>query len=97
MPAEHGEHNILPHPYSAIVKGGIRSIVASIPVAASLGQAWNEYETHRTSSRIQELFENLKARLETLSSEVSDIGAALSQCLDSPELLEITTAKVRRE
>ena len=88
---------IAPHPYSAVVRGALRSIAASIPGAASLGQAWNEYETHRTASRIQELFDNLKAALEGLVVTVGDYGNVLKQCQDFPELLEITIDKVRKE
>jgi len=60
MMEEASNHDILPHPYSALVKGWIRSIAASFPVLASLGQAWSEYETHRTTRRFQELFDNMR-------------------------------------
>lgn len=97
MPEESTDHEIVPRPLSALVRVGLRSLAASFPGAASLGQAWNEYETHRTNRRIQELFENLKAKLETLALTVSDHGDALEQCQDFPELLEITIDKVRKE
>lgn len=88
---------VAPHPYSAIINAGLRSIAASIPVAASLGQVWSEYETHRTTKRIRELFENLKAELKALVHEVDEHGDALKKCQDFAELLEITIDKVRRE
>jgi hypothetical protein len=97
MTEESSNHDIVPHPYSAIVKGGIRSIAASIPALALLGQAWNEYETHRTTQRIQELFDNLRAELEKLQRTVTAHADALDRHEDFPELLEIAIEKVRRE
>jgi hypothetical protein len=41
-----------PNKLAAIVPAGLRSIAASIPVLASLGQAWSEYDNFRTGSRI---------------------------------------------
>jgi len=97
MQHKHTDCEIVAQPLSAIVKGGLRSIAASFPVFASLGQAWNEYETHRTSSRIQELLDNLKAELGRLGQTIDAHTDALRQCEDFPELLEITFEKVRKE
>ncbi len=97
MPQEEKELESVPGSVSAIVRGGLRSIAASIPGAATLGQAWNEYEAHRTTERIQELLDNLREELEVLVRTVSGHGDALEQCQDFPELLEITIDKVRKE
>jgi hypothetical protein len=45
---------------SMIVGGGLRSIAASVPGLASIGQAWSEYEDYKTGERITELMNNLK-------------------------------------
>lgn len=97
MTEESSNQDIVPHPYSALVKGGIRSIAASIPGLASLGQSWTEYETHRTTRRIQELLDNLRAELEKLQGTVTAHTDALDRHEDFPELLEIAIEKVRRE
>ncbi len=97
MQDKHTDCEIVAQPISAIVKGGLRSIAASFPGFASLGQAWNEYETHRTSSRIQELLNNLKAELERMGLSVAEDSEAVRRCHVFPELLEIAIEKVRRE
>lgn len=86
--------DITPHPCSAIIKGGLRSIATSIPVLASLGQAWNEYETNRTTKRIEELLENLRKELEGLKETFGKHEVNLQ---GFPELLEITVEKIRKE
>lgn len=93
MPHENIDHDpeIAAQPRSAIVKGGLRSIAASFPGLASLGQAWNEFETYRTSSRIKELFDNLKAELQRMGHNIT------ANVEGFPELLEITIDRVRRE
>lgn len=97
MAKESTEIILIPHPYIATIKGGLRSIAASIPVCASISQGWNEYETNRTNSRIQELFDNLQSELEELQNTVSDFADKINLCHDFPELLEIVVDKVRKE
>ena len=81
-----------------IVNGGLRSIAASFPVFASLGQAWSEYENYKTGNRISELMENLKIRFEELSTRVSMLEEFSGQIPeDFPSLLEIAIDKVRKE
>ena len=38
----------------ATIKSGLRSVAASFPAAASIAQAWNEYENHIQFKRIEE-------------------------------------------
>jgi len=83
--------------YYPIIAGGLRSIAASIPYLASLGQAWNEYETQRTVARINELLANLQHEFDDLREDVEALGDSLKPPSGFPELLEITVEKVRKE
>ncbi|MBN2228262.1 MAG: hypothetical protein JW779_01640, partial [Candidatus Thorarchaeota archaeon] len=83
---------------ATVIHSGLRSIAASFPVFASLGQVWNEYENHKTGYRISELMENLKIRFEELNKRVSIVEKFTGQIPeDFPSLLEITIDKVRKE
>lgn len=89
---------INPSKTAAIIKGGLRSIAASFPGAASFGQAWNEYETHRTGERIQELMDNLRLELADLREKNTLNEEAINQTAEEiPSLIEIAVEKVRRE
>lgn len=83
--------------YFPIIAGGLRSIAASVPGLASLGQAWNEYETHRTVTRINELLVNLQHEFGDLRGTIEARGDSLELPAGFPELLEITVEKVRKE
>lgn len=81
-----------------IVKGGLRSIAASFPGFASLGQAWAEYENIRTGDRITELMDNLKIHLEKLSTRCDNVEEVTDHIREEfPSLLEIAVDKVRKE
>lgn len=83
---------------SPIINGGLRSIASSIPVLASLGQAWSEYENFQTGKRISELMENLKRKLEELSKRINNFEETCQHISEEfPSLLEITIDKVRKE
>ncbi|MCD4831410.1 MAG: hypothetical protein K8R02_06330 [Anaerohalosphaeraceae bacterium] len=83
---------------SKIVSGGLRSIAASFPGFASLGQVWNEYENHQTGQRIEELMENLKIKLAGLNARINNVEEICQQVREEfPSLLEITIDKVRKE
>jgi len=97
MPKDSTETGIVPHPLSTLVRAGLRSVAASVPIAASLGQLWSEYETRRTNKRIEELFRNLERELVGLRLTIRDQADGLRGCDDFPELLEIAIEKVRRE
>lgn len=83
---------------STIVSGGLRSIAASFPGFATIGQAWSEYENYQTGRRIAGLMANLKTRVEELSTALANFE---ERCLlvreEFPSLLEIAIEKVRRE
>ena len=97
MSDESNSDKIVPHPYLAFVGSALRSIAASVPIAASAAQAWSEYESHRTVQRIQELLANLQAELDSLNRTAREHAAALERCQDFPELLEIAIDMVRKE
>ncbi len=90
--------DIQQHPFWSLINSGVRSIAASIPVAASLGQAWNEHETYRMGERIQELFENVKSEMKDINQRLDIHEDLIAECRDQfPSLLEMTIDKVRRE
>jgi hypothetical protein len=81
-----------------IVSGGLRSIAASFPGFASIGQAWSEYENCRTSQRIQELIDNLKIEVGNFKERIGNLEEKFNAVAEEfPSLLEITVDKVRRE
>jgi len=86
-----------PKSYYPIVAGGLRSIAASFPVLASLGQAWGEYETQRTAARISELLTNLRSEFDDLRETIEARGDSVNAPPGFPELLEIAVEKVRKE
>jgi len=87
-----------PSTLSTIVGGGLRSIAASVPGLASIGQAWNEYENYRTGERITELMNNLKNKLESLQDKVDNIEDIYQKTRDQFfSLLEVTVEKVSKE
>jgi hypothetical protein len=90
--------NEQPSKLSRIVSGGLRSIAASVPGLASIGQAWNEYENYRTGERITELMDNLKNKLESLQDRVDNIEDIYQKTSDQFfSLLEVTVEKVSKE
>jgi len=94
MQMPHEEQNVL----SRIVGGGLRSIGASFPGFATLGQAWSEYENYLAGNRIAELMKNLKTKVEELSTATADFEERCQRVREEfPSLLEIAIAKVRRE
>ena len=83
---------------ATIISGGLRSIAASVPVLASIGQAWSEYKDYQTGERITELMENLRIRLEVLSTRINNLDDIYEKIHEEfPSLLEIAIDKVRKE
>ena len=80
-----------------IIKSGLRSIAASVPIASSVAQAWNEYESHHQFKRLEEFFESLKAELARLSERLQEVRNSISCSEEIPTLIERTVEKVRRE
>ncbi len=87
-----------PSSSSAIVKAGLRSIAASIPGLASLGQAWNEYDSYKTGERISELFDDVQEELNSLRDKQQIHEDLINASRDEiPSLIEITVERVRKE
>ena len=85
-------------PVWLLSKALVKSVAASVPVAASLGQAYSEWEAHKLGERLEELRENITAELIALRERVDDLDERLRESAkDFPALLEITVEKVRRE
>ena len=82
---------------TSVIKSGLRSIAASFPGAASLAQAWNEYETKTQFVRIEKLFVILKTELESLKEEVEKSENYILNSGEIPSLIERTVEKIRRE
>jgi hypothetical protein len=81
-----------------VTKGLVKSFAASFPVAASLGQACNEWEAYKVGERLKELQDNIVAELGRLRQKMHDIESCLQESADEfPALLEVTIEKVRRE
>ena len=79
------------------IKVGLRSISASVPVAASLAQAWNEYETHLQSKRIDTFFEDFRNELNNLSEKLESSKNYIIESGEIPSFIERTIYKIRRE
>jgi hypothetical protein len=54
-----------------IIKTGVRSIAASFPVAGSLANAWNEYESNKKLESITKYFEILKEELDDIKENIN--------------------------
>jgi len=48
---------------AGLIKSGLRSIAASVSVAASISQAWDEYESHLQSKKIEQFFQLLQPEI----------------------------------
>ena len=80
-----------------IVKSGIRSIAASVPIAASFSQAWTEYETVAQSKRIDQFFADFQQQIEHSAERIKKVEEHIAKSGEIPALIERTVEKVRRE
>ena len=80
---------------STLIKAGLRSIAASIPVAGSLAQAWSEYESHTKAKRLDEFMEVLRAGITYMQDELQGVNESIRD--DFPPLIERTAQMVVRE
>ncbi len=81
----------------SLVAAGLRSIAASFPGAASIAQAWNEYEAHWQSARVNDFFEVLKSELEAIAERIERVEKYVRQSGEIPSVIERTINNVRRE
>ena len=85
-------------PVWSVVKRGVRAVASSFPGAASLAQAWNEYESRQWQARVDELFEDMRKELDALKQRVGDVEERLKKTKDEfPALAETVVECVRRE
>lgn len=81
---------------SKLIKGGIRSIAASIPFAASLAQAWSEYEGHLRSERSDRFFREFREELERQEERIRAVETYTIQSGEFADLLERAVASAQR-
>lgn len=79
------------------IKVGLKTIAASFPVAASLAQAWNEYESKVQHERIQKFFEDFKIELEMIKDRVNKAENYIRDSGEVPSQIERTVNKIRKE
>lgn len=80
-----------------LIKAGLRSIAASVPVAASISQAWNEYESSQQNKRIDEFFAFFKKELEQVKEQVKQMESYIKGSGEIPALLEQVIQRIRYE
>lgn len=80
-----------------VIKAGLRSIAASFPGAASLAQAWNEYESRIQLARIEDLFCSLREYIGNIEDRIKRVEEYILRSGEVPPLIERTIQKVRSE
>lgn len=80
----------------ALIEGGLRSLAASIPGAASLGQAWSEYENHKQSERIEKFFRALTDALKRLESRIRAAEEHIVKSGELPDLMQRAVSSSQR-
>lgn len=81
----------------AMIKGSLRSIAASVPVAASLSQAWNEFEAREKDRRIESFFVEINSVVEKCNERLRAVEEFIKTSQEFPALLEKTVEKVQSE
>jgi len=79
-----------------LIKGGLRSIAASVPFAASLAQAWNEYEGHKQSERIDKFFREFREALTLQEARLRAVENHITRSGEFPDLIERAIASAQR-
>lgn len=80
-----------------VIKTSLRSIAASFPLAASLAQAWNEYENSIQLARIEEFFWLFKQSIEGMEERIRKVEDYILCSGEFPPLLEKTIQRVKGE
>jgi hypothetical protein len=76
----------------------VKSVAASFPGAASLAQAYSEWEAHKLDERINEFQKLVEAEFRYLKTRLTDLETRLNESAQEfPALLEVTIERVRRE
>jgi hypothetical protein len=80
-----------------IIATCLRSVAASVPVAASFVQVWNDYESHLLAKRIEEFFETVTNEFKRLEEQISRAKEHTLKSGEFPTLLEETIEKIKKE
>lgn len=80
-----------------VIKTGLRSIAASFPLAASLAQAWNEYENRIQLARIEEFFRLFKQSIMGMEERIRKVEDYILRSGEFPPLLERTIQRIKGE
>ena len=79
------------------IKFGLKTIAASVPVAASFAQAWSEYESKVQSERIQRFFDEFGRELNSIKDRVEKAEDYIKGSGEVPSQIERTVDKIRKE
>jgi hypothetical protein len=82
--------------FTAIVKTGIRSIAASFPVAASLANAWSEWDANKKWEYVLEFFKEAERKFSEFEERIN-VQEQFLKTEEAPHLLTLTLEKVMRE
>jgi len=80
-----------------IIKAGLRSIAASFPGAASLAQAWNEYESRIQVARTEEFFHSFRQDIGSMEDRIKEVEDYILGSGEIPPLMERTIQRVKSE
>jgi len=81
----------------ACITGGLRSVASSIPIVASLGTAWSEYDNFKQSERVDEFITSVGERLNTVEGEIVSLHESANQVPDIAETMERCVEAAIRE
>lgn len=79
------------------IRLGVNAISASIPVAASIAQAWDAYEGRLHRERVSEFFEALSEELVVVKDRLEHLERRVNVAEELPGLIEAAALKARRE
>lgn len=77
-----------------LIATGIRSIGASFPVAGSITNAWNEFESKKTNERVSELFTALAESIKQNEQKFEELKDEISKNQYVPQFFELITRNV---
>jgi hypothetical protein len=80
-----------------IISSSLRAVAASVPYAASIAQAWSEYENRKQQERIEEFFVNFKNIITGHEERLKAIENYIIESGEIPSLIEKVAEKVKRE
>lgn len=80
-----------------IVKGGMRSVAASVPIISSFAQAWSEIESALRERRVDEFFRQFRMDLQSVSDRLGELEEQVRKQGDLPQIIERVVDRVRRE